>query len=174
MLAILSLPPFFLPLPFYLLCSHFLHLPFSPSSIPLPFLLPLSAYLQIPSPQFKLLLDAVVWAFKHTMRNVADIGLNILFTLLQKFANHEAGAQFFQTYFLDLMQHIFSVVTDTSHTASVYRKCVCSSGLGPRPKTHPSADCFQYRTLYWKRYMRRMRSGDETNTVHTVKQSIFV
>ena len=120
MLAILSLPPFFLPLPFYLLCSHFLHLPFSPSSIPLPSLLPLSAYLQIPSPQFKLLLDAVVWAFKHTMRNVADIGLNILFTLLQKFANHEAGAQFFQTYFLDLMQHIFSVVTDTSHTASMY------------------------------------------------------
>ena len=81
---------------------------------------PPSAYLQIPSPQFKLLLDAVVWAFKHTMRNVADIGLNILFTLLQKFAIHEAGAQFFRTYFLDLMQHIFSVVTDTSHTASAY------------------------------------------------------
>lgn len=131
MLAILSLPPFFLPLPFYLLCSHFLHLPFSPSSIPLTFLLPLSAYLQIPSPQFKLLLDAVVWAFKHTMRNVADIGLNILFTLLQKFANHEAGAQFFQTYFLDLMQHIFSVVTDTSHTASVYTVLV--SVPDPKP-----------------------------------------
>jgi len=78
-----------------------------------------SAYLQIPSPQFKLILDSVVWAFKHTMRNVADIGLNILLALLQKFAGHEAGVQFFQTYFLDLMQHIFSVVTDTSHTASL-------------------------------------------------------
>ena len=53
------------------------------------------------------------------MRNVADIGLNILLNLLQKFQTHEeAGAQFFQTYFLDLMQHMFSVVTDTSHTAS--------------------------------------------------------
>ena len=91
-----------------------------PSSNPSFSFFPPSAYLQIPSPQFKLLLDAVVWAFKHTMRNVADIGLNILFTLLQKFAIHEAGAQFFQTYFLDLMQHIFSVVTDTSHTASAY------------------------------------------------------
>jgi len=64
-------------------------------------------------------MDSVVWAFKHTMRNVAEIGLNILLTLLQKFAAHDkAGPQFFNTYFLDLMQHIFSVVTDTSHTAS--------------------------------------------------------
>ena len=34
--------------------------------------------------------------------------------------------------------------------------------LGPRPKTNPSADHFQYRVLYWKRYTRRIRSGDET------------
>ena len=53
------------------------------------------------------------------MRNVAEIGLNILLNLLQKFAaSEEAGPEFFSTYFLDLMQHIFSVVTDTSHTAS--------------------------------------------------------
>ncbi len=78
-----------------------------------------AAYLQIPAPQFKVLMDSVVWAFKHTMRNVAEIGLNILINLLQKFStNDEAGTQFFSTYFLDLMQHIFSVVTDTSHTAS--------------------------------------------------------
>ena len=64
-------------------------------------------------------MDSVVWAFKHTMRNVAEIGLNILHNLLQKFTgNEEAGTQFFNTYFLDLMQHVFSVVTDTSHTAS--------------------------------------------------------
>ena len=40
--------------------------------------------------------------------------------------------------------------------------------LGPRPKTNPSADCFQHRTggrivsHDWKRYTHRMRSGDET------------
>ena len=82
--------------------------------LPLP-----SAYLRIPPAQFKLQMDAIVWAFKHTMRNVAEIGLNILLTLLQKFAASEMGSQFFQTYLLDLMQHIFSVVTDTSHTASM-------------------------------------------------------
>ena len=87
--------------------------PFSPPRQILP------AYLQIPAPQFKIFMDSVVWAFKHTMRNVADIGLNVLLNLLQKFQSHDqAGSQFFQTYFLDLMQHIFSVVTDTSHTAS--------------------------------------------------------
>jgi hypothetical protein len=28
-------------------------------------------------------LDSIIWAFKHTMRNVADTGLNILLQLLQ-------------------------------------------------------------------------------------------
>ena len=36
--------------------------------------------------------------------------------------------------------------------------------LGPRPKTNPSVDRFQFsRALYWKRYTHRMRSGDETS-----------
>jgi len=34
-----------------------------------------SALLSIPAQQFKLVLDSIVWAFKHTMRNVADIGM---------------------------------------------------------------------------------------------------
>ena len=33
-----------------------------------------SAFLLLPPQQFKLIMDAVVWAFKHTMRNVADTG----------------------------------------------------------------------------------------------------
>lgn len=36
------------------------------------------AFLSIPPNQFKLVFDSIVWAFKHTMRNVADTGLNIL------------------------------------------------------------------------------------------------
>lgn len=35
------------------------------------------AFLNIPPPQFKLVLDSIIWAFKHTMRNVADTGLNV-------------------------------------------------------------------------------------------------
>ncbi|XP_078205380.1 exportin-1 isoform X6 [Callithrix jacchus] len=78
------------------------------------------AFLAIPPTQFKLVLDSIIWAFKHTMRNVADTGLQILFTLLQNVAQEEAAAQsFYQTYFCDILQHIFSVVTDTSHTAGL-------------------------------------------------------
>uniref|UniRef100_A0AAZ3QE89 Exportin-1 n=1 Tax=Oncorhynchus tshawytscha TaxID=74940 RepID=A0AAZ3QE89_ONCTS len=78
------------------------------------------AFLAIPPAQFKLVLDSIIWAFKHTMRNVADTGLQILYTLLQNVTQEEAAAQsFYQTYFCDILQHIFSVVTDTSHTAGL-------------------------------------------------------
>lgn len=81
-----------------------------------------SAYLAIPPTQFKLVLDSIIWAFKHTMRNVADTGLHILYQLLQNVAQEESAAQsFYQTYYTEILQHIFSVVTDTSHTAGQLR-----------------------------------------------------
>lgn len=78
------------------------------------------AFLSIPPAQFKLVLDSIIWAFKHTMRNVADTGLQILMKLLQNIEQHEQAApSFYQTYLTDILQHIFSVVTDTSHTAGL-------------------------------------------------------
>ncbi|XP_003705025.1 exportin-1 emb [Megachile rotundata] len=77
------------------------------------------AFLSIPPAQFKLVLDSIIWAFKHTMRNVADTGLLILYQLLQNIENEEAAQSFYQTYFTDILQHIFSVVTDSSHIAGL-------------------------------------------------------
>jgi exportin-1 len=78
------------------------------------------AFLNIQPAQFKLVLDSIIWAFKHTMRNVADTGLQILFQLLQNVASRPDAAQsFYQTYYTDILQHMFSVVTDTSHTAGL-------------------------------------------------------
>ncbi|XP_064490113.1 exportin-1-like [Ornithodoros turicata] len=78
------------------------------------------ALLNIPPAQFKLVLDSIIWAFKHTMRNVADTGLQILYQLLQNIAQEEVASQsFYQTYYTDVVQHLFSVVTDTSHTAGL-------------------------------------------------------
>jgi exportin-1 len=52
------------------------------------------------------------------MRNVADTGLNILYQMLLNVAREESAAQsFYQTYYTDILQHIFSVITDSSHTA---------------------------------------------------------
>ncbi|CAB3992025.1 exportin-1 isoform X1 [Paramuricea clavata] len=79
-----------------------------------------SALLKIPAEQFKLVLDSIVWAFKHTMRNVADTGLEILYSLLRSVEKAESSSQnFYQTYYTMILQHIFSVVTDTSHTAGL-------------------------------------------------------
>ena len=49
-----------------------------------------------------------------------SLGLHVLCSLLQKFSicEGETSVEFFKAYFLELMQHVFAVVTDTSHTAS--------------------------------------------------------
>ncbi|XP_071961945.1 exportin-1-like [Antedon mediterranea] len=79
-----------------------------------------AALIQIPAAQFKLILDSIVWAMKHTMRNVADTGLAILYGLLQNIWQDTNAAQnFYQTYYTDILQHVLSVVTDTSHTAGL-------------------------------------------------------
>ncbi|KAI1284958.1 Exportin-1 [Halotydeus destructor] len=78
------------------------------------------ALLTIPPHQFKLVLDSIIWAFKHTMRNVADTGLNILYKLIENIGlEGNAMQSFYQTYYTDILQHLFSVVTDTSHTAGL-------------------------------------------------------
>jgi exportin-1 len=35
-----------------------------------------AALLELPPPQFKLFMDSIIWAIKHTMRDIAEIGLN--------------------------------------------------------------------------------------------------
>jgi len=88
------------------------------------------ALVALAAPQFKLVLDSVIWAFKHTMRNVADTGLDILHGILLNIQNHPQAAQvFYQTYYIMILQHIFSVVTDTSHTAGLTRHATILSHM---------------------------------------------
>lgn len=78
------------------------------------------AIIALTPPQFKLVLDSIIWAIKHTMRNVADIGHQTLMALLENIAtNDEAMQTFYQTHCLELLQHLFSVITDASLTASL-------------------------------------------------------
>lgn len=60
-----------------------------------------------------------MWAFKHTVRDIADIGLSICLSLLDNVskADKSIANAFYQTYFLSLLQDIFFVLTDTSHKA---------------------------------------------------------
>mmetsp|Transcript_36522 Transcript_36522/g.81303 ORF Transcript_36522/g.81303 Transcript_36522/m.81303 type:complete len:1073 (+) Transcript_36522:318-3536(+) len=65
--------------------------------------------------QLKLVVDSIVWAFRHTERNVAETGLNLLTDLLGQFGSSDYATAFHQTYYLHLMQEIFAVMTDSFH-----------------------------------------------------------
>ena len=52
-----------------------------------------SAFLEIPPQMFKLILDSIVWGYKHTMRNVNDTGLEIMLQLLKNVESRGAQGQ---------------------------------------------------------------------------------
>lgn len=81
-------------------------------------------------------MDSIIWAIKHTMRDIADTGLNckypslcgsdylliIFVPVCQEVVNNFAAAgdvavsnAFFQQYFLSIVQDTFFVLTDTDH-----------------------------------------------------------
>ncbi|KAI8062519.1 CRM1 C terminal-domain-containing protein [Gongronella butleri] len=75
------------------------------------------ALLELEPAQFKLVIDSIVWGFKHTMRDIADVGLQICFELVQNISQTDpsiAGG-FYQSYFLAILQDTFFVLTDRDH-----------------------------------------------------------
>ncbi|GAA5877818.1 hypothetical protein JCM16303_000249 [Sporobolomyces ruberrimus] len=73
--------------------------------------------LTIPAPQFKLVMDSVVWATKHTMRDIGDLGLTICVELIDNVvaAGPNTSNGFFQAYYLPLLSDMFFVLTDADH-----------------------------------------------------------
>ncbi|KAM7273898.1 hypothetical protein ACFE04_028562 [Oxalis oulophora] len=73
------------------------------------------AMIRLSSQQLKLVMDSIIWAFRHTERNIAETGLNLLIEMLKNFKAPEFCNQFYQTYFVTIEQEIFAVLTDTFH-----------------------------------------------------------
>eukprot|EP00566_Odontella_aurita_P002334 CAMPEP_0113600474 /NCGR_PEP_ID=MMETSP0015_2-20120614/42722_1 /TAXON_ID=2838 /ORGANISM="Odontella" /LENGTH=1086 /DNA_ID=CAMNT_0000508725 /DNA_START=303 /DNA_END=3563 /DNA_ORIENTATION=- /assembly_acc=CAM_ASM_000160 len=74
------------------------------------------ALFNIPPEHQKLVIDSVVWAMKHTERNISDTGLEVLQELLQNVGRTPDIAQgFYQQYLLTLIQDVFAVMTDRLH-----------------------------------------------------------
>ncbi|XAR52092.1 hypothetical protein NMG60_11019991 [Bertholletia excelsa] len=73
------------------------------------------ALIHLSSQQLKLVMDSIIWAFRHTERNIAETGLNLLLEMLKNFQASEFCNQFYRTYFLTIEQEIFAVLTDTFH-----------------------------------------------------------
>uniref|UniRef100_A0A7S1TC72 Exportin-1 n=1 Tax=Compsopogon caeruleus TaxID=31354 RepID=A0A7S1TC72_9RHOD len=64
---------------------------------------------------FQLVINAIVWAFKHTEKNVAETGLQILLELLLNVEKSQYIGYFYKTYFKLLLNDVFAVLTDTLH-----------------------------------------------------------
>ncbi|KAK4535897.1 hypothetical protein CDCA_CDCA06G1922 [Cyanidium caldarium] len=64
---------------------------------------------------FRLVINAVVWALKHTERNVAETGLQTMLELLRNVDESGHSGYFYQRYFLLILNDILAVLTDTLH-----------------------------------------------------------
>ncbi|EEB06315.1 nuclear export receptor Crm1 [Schizosaccharomyces japonicus yFS275] len=75
------------------------------------------ALLNIPAPTFKLVMNSIVWSFKHVSRDIQETGLNILLELINNMANSgpQVANAFFQTYYISTLQDILFVLTDSEH-----------------------------------------------------------
>ncbi|EFA79631.1 exportin 1 [Heterostelium album PN500] len=74
--------------------------------------------------QFKLLIDCVVWAFKHTERNISETGLNILKELIENVSkDSEVSNAFFKSYLVPLLTDIMYILTDSFHKSGFNLQC---------------------------------------------------
>nr|GLL38826.1 protein EXPORTIN 1A isoform X2 [Ipomoea trifida] len=73
------------------------------------------ALIRLSTEQVKLVMDSIIWAFRHTERNIAETGLLLLLEMLKNFQASEFCNQFYRTYFLTIEQEIFAILTDTFH-----------------------------------------------------------
>ncbi|KAJ2702736.1 Karyopherin transporter [Coemansia sp. IMI 209128] len=85
-----------------------------------------SAMLNLPPQQFRFMVMSVMWGFKHTLRDVADLGLTIAQELINNFnlCDRAISDAFFQTYFVELLNEIIVVLSDNDHKGSFRWQCV--------------------------------------------------
>jgi len=75
---------------------------------------------------FKVVVHSIIWAFKHTMRNISELGLEITLNLLEQINadSVEVSNSFYQTYFLHLLQDLFFILTDTFHKSGFKKQAM--------------------------------------------------
>ncbi|PAA93891.1 hypothetical protein BOX15_Mlig011488g1, partial [Macrostomum lignano] len=70
--------------------------------------------IRLPTDRLRIVLESVLWAVRHSLRSVSETGLSIVLRLLQKVdcLDPAAAGQFHANFFMSLLQHLFSVLTD--------------------------------------------------------------
>lgn len=84
--------------------------------------------LQLPPQAFKVVVDSVIWAFHHQERKIADIGLKMCSDLIVNVGRLPVEHQgisnaFVQAFFLQILQSVFDVLTDTLHKPGFASQC---------------------------------------------------
>ena len=76
-------------------------------------------------------MDSVVWAIKHTMRDIADTGLNLALEVIDNITKTDTTVAnaFFQTYYLSLLSDSFYVLTDSDHKSGFKLQSILLSRL---------------------------------------------
>ena len=65
---------------------------------------------------FQIFIDSIIWALKHDQPELADLGLDAMTELINKVASVESiSNDFFQHYFIKILEDIFFVLTDSLH-----------------------------------------------------------
>ena len=83
------------------------------------------AILDLPPEKFKLCIDVGVWAIKHTMRDIADTGLQIMLEMINNISIQEQSIAngFYQQYLLSIIQDTFYVLCEPDHKAGFKTQC---------------------------------------------------
>ncbi|CAA2959341.1 protein EXPORTIN 1A isoform X2 [Olea europaea var. sylvestris] len=135
------------------------------------------ALIQLSSEQLKLVTDSIIWAFRHTERNIAETGLNLLLEMLKNFQASEFCNQFYKTYFLTIEQEIFAVLTDTFHKPGFklhvlvlqHLFCLVESGILTEPLWDVAAVPYPYpnNAMFVREYTIKLLSTSFPNMTAT-------
>lgn len=73
--------------------------------------------IQLSSQVFSVVFESILWAFKHTHRDVSEIGLEICYTFLKNLEQCDSNIAnaFYQNYLIMLLENIMLVLTDSDH-----------------------------------------------------------
>ena len=78
------------------------------------------ALLKLDNRQFKFVIDSCMWASKHDNREVENTGLTMCIELMDNMAEQadsQTSNAFFQQFFVNILQDVFFVLTDSDHKA---------------------------------------------------------
>lgn len=61
--------------------------------------------------QLTIILDSIIWAIRHTERNVAETGLVLLEDLITLYSQSNLINEFCSHYYMKILREIFNVMT---------------------------------------------------------------